>query len=48
MSGKMDKKYEVASKIIGIQFSIPSPEEIRRMSVAEITSKETILTIALQ
>ena len=28
------------SKIIGIQFSILSPEEIRRGSVAEITSKE--------
>ena len=37
------KKNEVASKIIGIQFSIPSPEEIRRMSVAEITSKETYI-----
>ena len=30
-----------ASKIIGIQFSIMSPEEIVRNSVAEITSKET-------
>jgi DNA-directed RNA polymerase II subunit RPB1 len=30
-----------ASKIIGIQFSILSPEEILRYSVAEITSKET-------
>ncbi len=29
------------SKIIGIQFSILSPEEIRRGSVAEITSRET-------
>jgi DNA-directed RNA polymerase II subunit RPB1 len=28
------------SKIIGIQFSILSPEEIRKGSVAEITSKE--------
>ena len=31
------------SKIIGVQFSIPSPDEIRRMSVAEITSKETYI-----
>jgi DNA-directed RNA polymerase II subunit RPB1 len=30
-----------SSKIIGIQFSILSPEEIRKGSVAEITSKET-------
>ena len=36
-------KHEVPSKIIGVQFSIPSPEEIRRMSVAEITSKETYI-----
>lgn len=31
------------SKIIGIQFSILSPEEIRRGSVAEITSKEAYI-----
>lgn len=37
----MDIKNETASKIIGIQFSILSPEEIVRNSVAEITSKET-------
>ena len=30
-----------SSKIIGIQFSILSPEEIRKGSVAEITSKDT-------
>ena len=29
------------SKIIGIQFSLLSPDEIRRMSVAEITSRDT-------
>ena len=29
------------SKIIGIQFSILSPEEIEKYSVAEITNKET-------
>ena len=29
------------SKIIGIQFSLLSPEEIERNSVAEITNKET-------
>ena len=40
MSGKNEV---VASKIIGIQFSIPSPDEIRKMSVAEITSKETYI-----
>ena len=37
----MDFKNKIASKIIGIQFSILSPEEIERMSVAEITNKET-------
>ena len=31
------------SKIIGIQFSILSPEEIRRNSVAEITSRDTYI-----
>ena len=34
-------KTENCSKIIGIQFSILSPDEIRKGSVAEITSKET-------
>ena len=29
------------SRIIGIQFSILSPEEIRKGSVAEITSRDT-------
>ena len=32
-----------ASKIIGIQFSILSPDEIRRSSVAEITSRDTYI-----
>jgi len=32
---------ESGSKIIGIQFSILSPEEIRKGSVAEITSRDT-------
>ena len=30
-----------SSRIIGLQFSILSPEEIRKASVAEITSRET-------
>jgi DNA-directed RNA polymerase II subunit RPB1 len=34
------QKYK-ASKIIGIQFSILSPDEIRKGSVAEITSRDT-------
>ena len=38
-SGNM--KSANCSKIIGIQFSILSPEEIRKGSVAEITSKES-------
>ena len=34
---------EKVSKIIGIQFSILSPEEIRKSSVAEITSRDTYI-----
>jgi DNA-directed RNA polymerase II subunit RPB1 len=34
---------KLASKIIGIQFSILSPEEIRNGSVAEIKSKDTYI-----
>jgi DNA-directed RNA polymerase II subunit RPB1 len=37
----MQMKNETPSKIIGIQFSLLSPEEIERNSVAEITNKET-------
>jgi len=33
--------YKVPSKIVGIQFSMLSPEEIRKNSVLEITSKFT-------
>ena len=33
--------YIQISKIIGIQFSILSPEEIRKGSVAEITTRDT-------
>ena len=32
---------KTASKIVGIQFSVLSPEEIRKCSVAEITSRDT-------
>ena len=38
-TGIINKK--IASKILGIQFSILSPEEIRNGSVAEITSRDT-------
>ena len=34
---------EKVSKIIGIQFSILSPEEIRKGSVAEITNRDTYI-----
>ena len=34
-------EYKNPSKIIGIQFSMLSPEEIRKNSVVEITSRET-------
>ena len=39
IAGTIDKKD--AAKIIGIQFSILSPEEIRKGSVAAITSRDT-------
>ena len=34
-----DKKN--SAQIVGIQFSILSPDEIRKMSVAEITTRDT-------
>ena len=40
-STKINKVTQNSSKIIGIQFSILSPEEIRKGSVAEITSRDT-------
>jgi len=43
MSNNFDKKKMPASKIIGIQFSVLSPEEIRNTSVAEITSRDTYI-----
>ena len=42
MSSIMNKSQNV-SKIIGIQFSILSPEEIRKGSVAEITTRDTYI-----
>ena len=40
----MSKKDNIsASKILGIQFSILSPEEIRNQSVAEITTRDTYI-----
>ena len=39
----MNEKNEKPSKIIGIQFSILSPEEIRRGSVAEIVTRDTYI-----
>ena len=40
---KKDANYKETSKIIGIQFSILSPDEIRNSSVAEITSRDTYI-----
>ena len=34
-------KNSIPSKIVGIQFSLFSPEEIEKQSVVEITNKET-------
>ena len=43
MSKNTQFKNMNCSKIIGIQFSIMSPEEIRKGSVAEITSRDTYI-----
>jgi DNA-directed RNA polymerase II subunit RPB1 len=43
MSNNFNDKKRQASKIIGIQFSVLSPEEIRNTSVAEITSRDTYI-----
>ena len=43
MSKIENNEKENPSKIIGIQFSILSPEEIRKGSVAEITSRYTYI-----
>ena len=42
MSSKMNNKAP-ASRIIGVQFSILSPEEIRKNSVVEISSRDTYI-----
>ena len=41
------KNNETPSRIIGIQFSCLSPEEIRRNSVVEITSGDTYNNLSL-
>ena len=41
MSKTENMSQKICSKIIGIQFSILSPDEIRKGSVAEITSRKT-------
>jgi len=43
MSSNAQNMQKISSKIIGIQFSILSPEEIRKGSVAEITSRDTYI-----
>lgn len=42
-SGISSNDTMLPSKIIGVQFGIFSPEEIRKMSVAEVTNKDTYL-----
>ena len=46
MSNNQNSKlynYSAPSKIIGVQFSILSPEEIRKNSVVEVTSRDTYI-----
>jgi len=43
MSKIENNEKKIPSKIIGIQFSILSPEEIKKGSVAEITSRDTYI-----
>ena len=40
---KRMNEYRAPSKIIGVQFSMLSPEEIRRNSVVEVTSRDTYI-----
>ena len=42
-SGKKGNEYKAPSKIIGVQFSILSPDEIRKNSAVEITSRDTYI-----
>ena len=39
------KKHENPSKIIGIQFSVLSPDEIRKASVANIVNRDTYINL---
>ena len=43
MTSNAQNMQKISSKIIGIQFSILSPDEIRKGSVAEITSRDTYI-----
>ena len=43
MAEIIDVEHKTPSKIIGIQFSLLSPDEIRNGSVAEITSRDTYI-----
>lgn len=45
MSSQRNKisQYKPSSKIIGVQFSMLSPEEIRKNSVVEVTSRDTYI-----
>ncbi len=43
MSLNLHKNDKVPSRIIGVQFSMLSPDEIRRNSVVEITSRDTYI-----
>ena len=45
MTSKRSKmsEYSFPSKIIGVQFSILSPDEIRKNSVVEVTSRDTYI-----
>jgi DNA-directed RNA polymerase II subunit RPB1 len=43
MAEVIDVEHKTSSKIIGIQFSLLSPDEIRNGSVAEITSRDTYI-----
>lgn len=42
-SSKSKSQYSTPARIIGVQFSILSPDEIRRNSVVEVTSRDTYI-----
>lgn len=43
MSSNRNNEYKQPSRVIGVQFSMLSPEQIRKLSVVQITSRDTYI-----